>query len=211
MRVLVKMMRTLVHVFGTCLTLSLLGIGFPVAAVNQPFSLQLLNRSRLAQNDTQTLLQFETQNYIARVYQQQGLTFLNVYNKETGFTDQNGVLAYVAPPQNTDDTWRTYVNRNGDLQYMVRVSPLGMTELEIRLTGGGPAEPETGYNATYSFPHTYLGQDVDITLLELEELGWVVDSTQDGGIELTRDKLILDLKFDPDTRSIIYTQLIDTI
>ncbi|NER83087.1 MAG: hypothetical protein F6K42_26735 [Leptolyngbya sp. SIO1D8] len=203
-------MQSLGCVFGACLALHIVGLVIPVKAADLLPSSRLSATPLLAQIDaTETLLWFETKHYIVRVYQQQGLHLLNVYNKETGFTDQNGVLAEVIPPQSEDDDWYTYVNQVGDLQYLARVNPSGMTELEIRVMGGSPEQSEIGYNAAYSFPHLYLGQDIDSALTELEESSWVVDSTRSDGVELVRDQLALDLKFDPDTRLVTYTQLID--
>ncbi|MBE7384110.1 MAG: hypothetical protein F6J95_022155 [Leptolyngbya sp. SIO1E4] len=204
-------MRSPICIFGTCLVSSTLGLVFPAAALTPSLSTQLPQNSLLAQGSVETLLRFETQHYIVRVYEQQGLTFLNVYNKETGFTDQNGVLANVTPSQSEEDPWHTYVNREGDLQYIARVNPTGLTELEIRLSGGPPAQAEAGYNVTYGFPQIYLGEGIDDALADLDELDWVVDSTGVDGVELTRDQWTLALKFDPETRLVTYARLIDRI
>ena len=162
----------------------------------------------IAQSETTTLLRFETQHYIVHVYQQAAFTYLNVYNKETGFTDQNGVLAHRLAPED-DDGWQIYANQQGDLEYRAKVNPEGQTELEIRIAGGPADPPEPGFNTTYGFPHSYLGTDVDTTLATLEELGWNVDTTESEEVVLTRNQLGLDLKFDPDSGVIIYTRLID--
>ncbi|MDB9524690.1 hypothetical protein PN498_01705 [Oscillatoria sp. CS-180] len=158
-----------------------------------------------------TLLRFETQHYIVRIYQDSELTYLNVYNKETGFTDKNGVLAILAEPEDEEDSWLTYMNLYGDLEYRARVNPEGETELEIRVAGGPPAQPELGFNASYSFPHVYLGADVENTVAILTESGWVVDFTDQSAVELTRDESVLGIKFDPDTQTITYTQLVDLL
>lgn len=202
-------MKSSVCVVGAYLVVNTWGIGGLAATIDRVPALPASQGTVLAQGNTQTLLRFETQHYVVRIYRRSGKLLLNVYNKETGFTDQNGVPAQVAPPRSDDDAWRTYVNQDGDLLYLARVHPSGQTELEIRLAEGPPAQPEAGFNATYGFPHMYLGQDIDDTLAELEESGWTIDSTSGDGVELTRNQLALDLKFDPDTRIVTYTQLID--
>jgi hypothetical protein len=75
--------------------------------------------------------------------------------------------------------------------------------------GGPPTVGEPGFNATYSFPHIYLGENVETTLKELKESGWVVDDSEQEQVELTRNQLALNLKFDPNTQVITYTRLID--
>ncbi|MGF1457979.1 MAG: hypothetical protein ACFBSG_03035 [Leptolyngbyaceae cyanobacterium] len=160
-------------------------------------------------NSSLTLLRFETQHYLVRVFRQEGLTYLNVYNKETGYTDLNSVLAYVVQSEGEADPWRVYANQQGDLEYRAMVNPEGDTALEIRLPDGPPAQPEYGFEATYSFPHNFLGADLDTTLTRLTELCWEVDSTSAAGLELVRNQLALALKFDPETQVITYTQLID--
>ncbi len=182
----------------------------PLAALAQPLAIaQALENKGELKDDGSTLLRFETDHYLVRVYRQDGLTYLNVYNKETGYTDQNGVLAYVVSPETADDPWRTYANQQGDLEYRARVNPQGETALEIRLPDGPTARPEAGFNVTYSFPHTYLDEDLDSTLEELEAAGWVIETTTAEGVQLTRNQLALDLKFDPVTQVITYTRLID--
>jgi len=166
------------------------------------------NASRDGNADSLTLLRFETQYYLVRVYREDGLTYLNVYNKETGFTDQNAVLAYLVESDDDSD-WRVYANQQGDLEYRAMVNPEGDTALEIRLPDGPPAIPEYGFNATYSFPHIFLGEELDDALSTLEESGWSVASTSGEMVQLTRNRLALSLKFDPDTQVITYTQLID--
>jgi len=164
---------------------------------------------RESSEESLTLLRFETQQFLVRVYRQEGLTYLNVYNKETGFTDLNSVLAYVVAPEEASDPWRTYANQQGDLEYRAMVNPEGETALEIRLPGGAPAPLASGFNATYSFPHMFLGEALDETLSTLAESGWSVASTSGEMVRLTRNDLALALKFDPDTQVITYTQLVD--
>ncbi|MEM6717340.1 MAG: hypothetical protein AAF622_19970, partial [Cyanobacteria bacterium P01_C01_bin.147] len=166
------------------------------------------NKSDL-KDGTLTLLRFETESYLVRVYRQDGLTYLNVYNKETGYTDKNEALAYLVGPETEDDSWRTYANQQGDLEYRAGVNPRGDTALEIRLPEGPPAQPEYGFNVTYSFPHVLLGSDLDATLSELEASGWSVESSSAETVELTRNQLGLELQFEPSTNTITYTHLID--
>ena len=167
------------------------------------------NNAKPSDADSLTLLRFETQSYLVRVYREDGLTYLNVYNKETGFTDQNGVLAYLVEPDDETADWRIYANQQGDLEYRAMVNPEGDTALEIRLPDGPPAPLEPGFNATYSFPHIFLGEALDDALSTLEESGWSVASTSGEMVQLTRHQLALSLKFDPDTQVITYTQLVD--
>ncbi len=204
-------MRISVCALGVCLVFGAAGATVPAAAVNSPSVPRQLNDRLLTQWSPQTLLEFQTENYAIRVYQQQGALYLNVYNKETGFTDLHGVSAYIAEPRSRDDRWLTYVNvgGEGDLEYRARVHPSGKTELEIRVAGGTPARPEVGYDATYNFPYSYLGQDIDATLSELEGAGWVIDGTRRNQIALTREQLALDLQYDPGTRLVTNTFLKD--
>ena len=195
------------------LGMALTGPGVTATAVEATAALQLAQLTETDERESSaaalTLLRFETQHYLVRVYRQAGLTYLNVYNKETGFTDLNSVLAYVVDPATAGDTWRTYANQQGDLEYRAMVNPEGETALEIRLPGGAPAPPEYGFNATYSFPHIFLGEELDDTLSTLAESGWRVASTSAEMVQLTRNDLALALKFDPDTQVITYTQLVD--
>jgi len=206
-------MRFLVWILGSCVlwggTVPLL----PAIADESATSIDAASEPRPLQTDgVQTLLRFETQHYLVRVFQQQGLLYLNVYNKETGITDRNRVLADVVPPRSDDDHgWRTYVNQEGDLHYLARVNPQGLTELEIRVAGGSPAQPEVGFNATYGFPHMYLGETLDQALTDLEASGWAVDDETVHRVELTQDERSLTLKFDPDTQVITHTQLDDVL
>lgn len=203
-------MQTLMSAAGLCSAIALGGMATSTLAAPPSTPSKSLEFTRLDQSDRQTLLRFETRHYLVRVYRQKGETFLNVYNKETGFTDQNGVLAQVELAETETGTWYTYVNQNGDLHYFARVNPSGQTELEIRVAGGSPDIPEVGFNATYGFPHQYLGQDIDSALAELEATQWtveewIVEDPRANQIELARDELTLMLKFDPTTRLITYT------
>lgn len=203
------MMRISVCTLGACLLLGTSGATLAATTVHPLPTGDIFHDTLLAQENRQTLLQFETQHYMVRVYEQQRALYLNVYNKETGFTDQKGVPAYISDPRNRNDDWLTYVNigEEGDLEYLARVHPSGETELEIRVAGGSPARPEAGFNASYSFPYSYLGKDIDMALTELEETGWVVDDTRRNRVELTREQLALNLRFDPRTRRVTQTQL----
>lgn len=202
-------MRFSTCVISLCFAASGAGIALSANAIPLSTSSDLSNAQLPAQAESVTLLRFETAHYLVRVYREGGLTYLNVYNKETGYTDKNGAIAYLASPESEDDNWRTYVNQQGDLEYRAKVNPEGRTELEIRVAGGEPAQPEPGFNATYSFPHMYLGENLEKTLEELKESGWVVDSTEQEVVELVRNQLSLDIKFNPSTRVITYTQLAD--
>ncbi len=189
---------------------SVAAIATPLAIMAPPLAIaQALDSKGELKDDSITLLRFETDHYLVRVYREEGLTYLNVYNKETGYTDQNAVLAYLVSPENNDDQWRTYANQQGDLEYRAMINPQGETALEIRLADGPPAQPESGFNVTYSFPHIYLDADLETTLNELEASGWVVESTSTDQVQLTRNQLALDLKFDPVTKVITQTHLID--
>ncbi|MGD1858915.1 MAG: hypothetical protein ACFB0E_02965 [Leptolyngbyaceae cyanobacterium] len=208
-------MRFLISTLGLSTLLSSGLLAAPLATVTelrtQPAAAQFLLAQASTGDEALTLLRFETQHYLVRVYLEGGLTYLNVYNKETGFTDQNGVLAYLIEPEDEDSSWRIYANQQGDLEYRAMVNPEGDTALEIRLPDGPPAQPEYGYDATYSFPHIFLGEALEATLSTLEESGWSVESTSSERVELTRNQLALALKFDPETKVITYTQLSDEI
>ncbi|NEQ42411.1 MAG: hypothetical protein F6K00_02140 [Leptolyngbya sp. SIOISBB] len=210
-------MRFSTFVVSLCAVFSSLGVGLAAPASAEP-KLTIFLPSAVAQalqnqenlkDDTLTLLRFETDDYLVRVYRQEGLTYLNIYNKETGYTDQNGVLAYLVNPDNEDEPWRVYANQQGDLEYRAMVNPQGDTALEIRLPDGPPAPRDYGFNITYSFPHLYLGSNLETTLSELTESGWIVESSSADTVKLTRNQLALDLKFDPASNIITYTHLID--
>ncbi len=200
-------MRFFVSLCSLALAVSSLGSAASGAATPNRAQVQWTTAA-IAQSEATTLLRFETQHYVVHVYERADFTYLNVYNKETGFTDQDGVLAYLLPPED-EDVWQIYANQQGDLEYRAKINPEGETELEIGLIGGPAAPPAPGFNTTYGFPHQYLGADVDTTLAALEELGWNVDQTESDAVALTRNQLALNLKFDPDTGVITYTRLID--
>lgn len=206
-------MKIAAFILALCTTTGCLGIILPVpAAARANRALQGSAQAVLSSINrrAETLLRFETRHYRVRVYQLQGSTFLNVYNKETGFTDQNGVPARVEHAEHPEEAWQVYVNQQGDLHYLARVHPSGLTELEIRVPGGEPDVPEAGYNAFYSFPHHYLEEHVDSVLPKLAATRWTAEEETDSEtLELTREHLKLILKFDPDTRLITYTQLIE--
>lgn len=200
-----------------CAVFSSAGVGLaaPAAAESQltiflPSAVaQVLHNHDNLKDDTQTLLRFETEDHLVRVYRQDGLTYLNVYNKETGYTDQNGVLAYLVNPENEDDAWRVYANQQGDLEYRAMVNPRGDAALEIRLPDAPPAQRDDGFNITYSFPHIYLGSNLEATLSELAAAGWSLASSSTDTVKLTRNQLALDLKFDPASNIVTYTRLLD--
>lgn len=204
-------MRTSIGISGLwCVAISSTSLLFAAPANSMPpISSPSAPSMELAQAETTSLLQFETQHYMVRVFSQGEQPYLNVYNKETGLTDVNRVPAVRAPREGEDDKWLTYVNDSGDLEYRAKVNPEGQTELEIRLPGGPPTQGEAGFNASYSFPHVYLGTDLEAALTELQDAGWSVDANASESIELTRNQRALDLRFDPDTQVIIYTRLID--
>ena len=210
-------MRFLTSVVSLCAVLSSVGVGL-AASASAESQLTIFLPSAVAQalhnhdnlkDDTLTLLRFETEYHLVRVYRQAGLTYLNVYNKETGYTDLNGVLAYLVTPENEADPWRVYANQQGDLEYRAMVNPQGDTALEIRLPDGPPAQLDYGFNVTYGFPHIFLGSNVETTLSELEASGWMVESSSTDTVELIRNQLVLDLKFDPASNVITHTHLID--
>ena len=202
-------MRFFVSLCSLALAVSSLGSAASGAATPNRAQVEWTTAA-IAQSEATTLLRFETQHYVVHVYERADFTYLNVYNKETGFTDQDGVLAYLLPPED-EDVWQIYANQQGDLEYRAMVNPEGDTALEIRLPDGPPAQPEYGYDATYSFPHIFLGEALEATLSTLEESGWSVESTSSERVELTRNQLALALKFDPETKVITYTQLSDEI
>lgn len=211
-----RKMQSLVWRVGLCLATSV-GIVFvssqaiasEVISAIADFSSTEQNDASDVQNKPITLLRFETQHYIVRIFQEYGLTYLNVYNKETGFTDKNRALAMLAEPENEEDHWLTYINQQGDLEYRARVNPSGSTELEIRIVDGPPDQPEVGFNATYSFPHRYLGADIEATVLSLSESGWSVSVVAESHVELTRNELSLNFTFESETGLITHTELIN--
>jgi hypothetical protein len=164
---------------------------------------------QLAQQSPDTLLYFETATYVVRVFQRSGSPVLNVYNKRTDDNEQNRVAVVVAAPRSSDDGWRTYTNQSTTLEYLARVSPTGETELEIYDVQAKVRRRESGFNATFSFPHTLLGQNISTVLTTLRAEGWAVAGATSGVVQLTREQTRLHLKTDLETRAVNYAQLID--
>ena len=159
-------MPSLTSLLGVCLAVASCSHAAPGQAASWSALAVAQSRGVLVAQSTSesiTLLRFETQHYLVRVFKEAGKTYLNVYNKETGYTDINRALAQVAPRESEQDPWHTYVNQQGDLEYRARINREGQTELEIRLAGGTSAQAETGFNATYSFSLMGLGADLEAT------------------------------------------------
>ena len=164
---------------------------------------------QVAQQSADTLLYFETGTYVVRVYRRSGNPVLNVYNKYTDINEQNRVPVVVAPPQDSDDLWRTYTNQSDTVEYLARVSPTGETELEIYDVAAQTRRRESGFNATFGFPQSLLGQNIGTVLTTLRADGWAVAGTSNDIFQLTREQSRLRLKTDPQTRAVTYAHLID--
>lgn len=82
-----------------------------------------------------TILAFETTTYAVRVFQRDGLRFMNVHNKFTGETVVNGQPANLAPAEGAFSNAVSYVasgiQGGQSVRYVARITPNGNTTLEI--------------------------------------------------------------------------------
>jgi hypothetical protein len=88
-----------------------------------------------ARNQT-TILAFETNTYATRVFRRSGDEyFMNVYNRLSGVSEQNGVQATLVPAIPPNDRQVSYVSRgtyNGvPARYFTRIDGSGQTVLEV--------------------------------------------------------------------------------
>ena len=96
-----------------------------------------------------TILAFETNTYATRVFRRSGGGyFMNVYNRLSGVSEQNGVQAALAPAIPPNERQASYVSRgtyNGiPAQYFTRIDGSGQTVLEIISDSGQPLLLEPG-------------------------------------------------------------------
>jgi hypothetical protein len=96
-----------------------------------------------------TILAFETNTYATRVFRRAGGEyFMNVYNRISGVSEQNGVQAALAPAVPPNERQASYVSRgtyNGiPAQYFTRIDGSGQTVLEIISDSGQPLLLEPG-------------------------------------------------------------------
>jgi hypothetical protein len=83
-----------------------------------------------------TILAFETNTYATRVFRRAGNDyFMNIYNRLSGVSEQNGVQATLAPAIPPNESRVSYVSRgtyNGiPAQYFTRIDGSGQTVLEV--------------------------------------------------------------------------------
>jgi hypothetical protein len=94
-------------------------------------------------------LAFETNTYATRVFRRAGDEyFMNVYNRLSGVSEQNGVQATLAPAIPPNDRQVSYVSRgtyNGiPARYFTRIDGSGQTVLEVISDSGQPLLLEPG-------------------------------------------------------------------
>lgn len=114
-----------------------------------------------------TILAFETTTYATRVFSRDNEYFMNVYDKFTGDSVQNGVAAELAPPDSPNQRQVSYFSggqRNGvPVRYFARIDATGQTSLEIVNANGQRIFQEPGIGpAVVNIPPEDLPAGLDI-------------------------------------------------
>jgi uncharacterized protein YgiM (DUF1202 family) len=105
---------------------------------------------RLAQVGTvETMLYFETESRVVRIFRQGSELFMNLYNKATDVVEVNGVPAELVPSSRDQVV---YKNSLGEAERFARINALGETELEIIAADGTVVLQEPGFNAVVGVP-----------------------------------------------------------
>ena len=111
------------------------------AAPARPTAATPLAQTRLAQADTiETVLLFETESRVVRVYRSGSSLLMNLYNKAS-----NAVELRAAPTQLMPSTRdQTVYRAGGEAQRIARINVSGETELEIIAANGSVVLKEPG-------------------------------------------------------------------
>ncbi|MBD1872738.1 SH3 domain-containing protein [Nodosilinea sp. FACHB-131] len=119
------------------------------AASAQPAALSPLPETRLAQAGTiETVLLFETESKVVRVYRSGTSLLMNLYNKAT-----DAVELRAAPTQLVASTRdQTVYRAGGEAQRFARINVVGETELEILAANGSVVLKEPGFNPVVGVP-----------------------------------------------------------
>ena len=84
---------------------------------------------------TDTVLLFQNDRYVVRVYQEVGQVYINVYDKTNQSQLLDKVPVSITPAGNPDKDPTKYLATIGDHQYIVMINPLGASELMILRRG----------------------------------------------------------------------------
>ncbi|WOD38206.1 SH3 domain-containing protein [Nodosilinea sp. E11] len=102
-------------------------------------------QTRLAQaSTTATVLYFETESRVVRIYRTDSNLFMNLYNRATNVVEVRAAPARLVP-STRDQT--VYTNSQGEAQRFARINSQGDTELEIIAADGTVVLQESGVNA----------------------------------------------------------------
>lgn len=135
------------------LPIVLSGLAIPAIAITN-FSNQSLrpNSYLLAQEAiTETVLFFETENFAVRIFRRGEALFMNLYNKQTGFTEVRETPAELVP---STRNWTTYRNTFGEANRYAKVGLNGESELEIiDPSDESTLVKESGYDTVVGVPN----------------------------------------------------------
>jgi hypothetical protein len=100
---------------------------------------------QLAQSDTvETVLYFETESMVVRVYRRSAGLLMNLYNKNTDIVEVKGAPTELVPSTRDQMVYRT---EQGEAERLARINIQGDTELEIIAADGTLVLKEPGFNA----------------------------------------------------------------
>ncbi|WP_008310361.1 hypothetical protein [Leptolyngbya sp. PCC 6406] len=129
--------------------------------------INLTSEQRPVHQAAGTILAFDTNTYSTRVFQRQGNDqyLMNVYNRLSGASEQNGISAILSPPVPPYDRQVSYVSRgtyNGvPAQFFTRIDGTGQTALEIISNSGQRLLLEPGVGpVTVNIPSGDLPQGI---------------------------------------------------
>ncbi|MEO1070112.1 MAG: SH3 domain-containing protein, partial [Cyanobacteria bacterium J06638_6] len=115
---------------------------------------------QLAQSDTvETVLYFETESMVVRVYRRSSMLLMNVYNKNTDVVEVNGAPAELVPSTRDQTVYRT---EQGEAERLASINIQGDTELVITAADGTLVLQEPGFNALVGIgpgPSDFLGNN----------------------------------------------------
>jgi hypothetical protein len=113
------------------------------AAPAQPTAATPLPQTWLAQAGTiETVLLFETESMVVRVYRSGSGLFMNLYNKATDVVELRAAPTQLVPSTRDQTVYRA----GGEAQRFARINVAGETELEILAANGNVVLKEPGFN-----------------------------------------------------------------
>ncbi|MBE9136845.1 SH3 domain-containing protein [Nodosilinea sp. LEGE 07088] len=150
------------RIFLSVVSLSLFAAPAPArtTAITSMTATTLGQTLQLAQADVvETVLYFETESMVVRVYRRSSTLLMNLYNKSTDIVEVRGAPTQLVP--NTSDQM-VYRVEQGEAERLARINIQGDTELEIIAADGTLVLKEPGFNALVGVapgPSDFLGNN----------------------------------------------------